>query len=288
MPELPEVETLKLGLQKYLVGHKIEKIEIRVAKIFQGNPKDVIGATVTGIKRVGKGLIIELNNDYDLAVHLKLTGQVIYQGKETSNLHLSPKTGGSLPSKYSHVIFALDKGAMLYYNDLRRFGWVKVIKKTELKELPFFKEMGPEPYQKTDLNHPVLTLPEFKTIVRKSGLPIKILIMDQKKIGGVGNIYANEALFMSNIDPRKKANSLSDKEIEVLFKELFKVLENAIKYGGSSDVNFINALGQEGVYQEHHLAYGKEGEKCSKGDGGIIQKIQLGGRGTYFCSKHQK
>lgn len=287
MPELPEVETLKLGLQKYLVGHRIEDVEVRVAKIFQGNPKDVIGATVTGIKRVGKGLIIELNNDYDLAVHLKLTGQVIYRGKETSSVQISAKAGGTLPSKYSHVILTLDKGAMLFYNDLRRFGWVKVIKKSELKELPFFKEMGPEPYQKTDLNHPVLSLLDFKNIIEKSGLAIKILLMDQKKIGGVGNIYANEALYMSKIDPRRKANSLSDLEIKLLYNSLFEVIQSAIKYGGSSDVNFINALGQEGVYQEHHLVYGKEGEKCKR-EGTLIKKIQLGGRGTYFCPSCQR
>lgn len=287
MPELPEVETLKLGLQKYLVGHKIQDIEVRVAKIFQGHPKDVIGAKVIDIKRVGKGLIIELDNDFDLAVHLKLTGQLVYRGKETSNITVSPKAGGTLPSKYSHVIFTLDKGAMLYYNDLRRFGWVKVIKKMELKNLPFFKEMGPEPYKKTDLNHPVLTLSDFKSIIQKSGLVIKVLLMDQKRIGGIGNIYANEALFKAGIDPRRKANSLSEKEIEILYKEMFEVIEKAIGYGGSSDVNFINVLGQEGDYQEHFLAYDREGQKCSI-CGGTIKKIFLGGRGTYFCPKHQK
>jgi len=287
MPELPEVETLKLGLQKYLVGHKIEDIDVRVAKIFQGDPRNVIGAKVTDIKRVGKGLIIELDNDFDLAVHLKLTGQLIYRGKETSNIQVSIKAGGTIPSKYSHVIFTLDKGAMLYYNDLRRFGWVKVIKKSEIKNLPFFKEMGPEPYQKTDLDHSVLSLSNFQSIVQKSGLPIKILLMDQKKIGGIGNIYANEALFKAGITPTKKAKDLTEEEIKLLYKEIFEVIEKAIDYGGSSDVNFINALGQEGTYQDHFLVYGKQGKPCSK-DGTIIKKIFLGGRGTYFCPKHQK
>jgi len=287
MPELPEVETLKLGLKKYLVGHKIEKIEIRVAKIFQGNPKDVIGAKVVDIKRVGKGLIIELDNDYDLAIHLKLTGQLIYRGKETSKITVSIKAGGELPSKHSHVIFTLDKGAMLFYNDLRRFGWVKVVKKDELKNLPFFKEMGPEPYQRTDLGHPILDLADFKAKIKKSGLAVKLLLMDQKKIGGIGNIYANEALFEAKIDPRRKAKELSDAEAERLYKAIFEVIKRGINYGGSSDVNFINALGQEGAYQKHFLAYDRQGKRCSI-CGGKIKKIFLGGRGTYFCPKHQK
>jgi len=287
MPELPEVETLKLGLKKYLVGHKIEDVEVRVAKIFQGDTQNIIGVRVTDVKRVGKGLIIELDNDFDLAAHLKLTGQLIYRGSETKNIVVSEKTGGALPSKYTHVIFTLDKGAMLYYNDLRKFGWIKVIKKSEVSDLPFFKDMGPEPYGNPDLGQKTLALSDFQTIVAKSGLPIKILLMDQKKIGGIGNIYANEALFKSNIDPRRKANSLSEKEIEILYKEIFEVIEKAINYGGSSDVNFINALGQEGNYQEHFLAYGREGDKCSV-CGSVIKKIFLGGRGTYFCPGHQK
>jgi formamidopyrimidine-DNA glycosylase len=146
MPELPEVETLKLGLNKYLVGHKIEDVEIRVPKIFQGDVQNVIGAKVTGIKRIGKGLIIEFNNDYVLTVHLKMTGQLVFRDKNTQDLILSKKVGGeTLPSKYSHVIFSLDKGAKLYYNDLRRFGWIKVIRKDELRNESFFSQMGPEP-----------------------------------------------------------------------------------------------------------------------------------------------
>src|SRR3990167_9700222 len=146
MPELPEVETLRLGLQRYLVGHKIVDVEIRIPKMFVGNKNDVIGAKIVGLKRIGKGLIIELDNDYVLAVHLKMTGQLIYSDSKTKNLTLSPKIGGTaLPSKYSHVIFSLDNGGFLYYNDLRQFGWIKVVKKNELMQISFFKEMGPEP-----------------------------------------------------------------------------------------------------------------------------------------------
>jgi formamidopyrimidine-DNA glycosylase len=288
MPELPEVETIKLGLRKYLVGHKIDDVEVRVPKIFQGNPKDVIGAVVTDVKRIGKGLIIELDNGYLLTVHLKMTGQLVFQNKDTEGSALSKKVGGNvLPSKYSHVIFTLDKGAKLFYNDLRRFGWIKVIKKDELKDVTFFKEMGPEPKVGDDLAGKELTLDYFKDTIQKGNLPVKLILMDQKKIGGIGNIYANDALFLAGIDPRRRGKTITDLEIEKLFKSIHAVIKKSLNYGGSSDENFVNVLGQEGNYQNHTLVYGKKGEKCSI-CGAIIEKIQLGGRGTYFCPKHQK
>jgi len=287
MPELPEVETLKLGLQKYVVGHKIENVQVRVEKIFQGDKNKITGAKVTDIKRVGKGLIVELNNDFDLVVHLKMTGQMIYVGSETKNVVLSKKAGGGVPSKYSHVIFTLDKGAKLYFNDLRRFGYIKVIKKNEVSSLPFFKDMGPEPFAKPDFNQKILTLNDFEAILHKSGLATKILLMDQKKIGGIGNIYANEALFVAKINPQRKAKEVTKEEAEFLYKAIYQVIGKGLKFGGSSDENFVNVLGQDGEYQQHFLVYGQEKKKCSMCNG-IIQKIQLGGRGTYFCDKHQK
>jgi formamidopyrimidine-DNA glycosylase len=288
MPELPEVETIKLGLQKYLAGHKIEDVKVLVPKIFQGNPKDVIGATVTDIKRIGKGLIIELDNGFVLTVHLKMTGQLVFQDKTTEGSVLSKKVGGeTLPSKYSHVIFSLDKGAKLFYNDLRRFGWVKVLKKEELKDVVFFKEMGPEPKVGEDLAGKELTLDYFKNTLQKGNLPVKLILMDQKRIGGIGNIYANDALFLAGIDPKRKGKTLTDEEIQKLFDAVNEVIKKSLGYGGSSDENFVNVLGQEGNYQNHTLVYGKKGEKCSI-CGATIEKIQLGGRGTYFCPRHQK
>jgi formamidopyrimidine-DNA glycosylase len=288
MPELPEVETLKLGLKKYLVGHKVEDIEIRVPKIFQGDPKNVIGAKVTGVKRIGKGLIIELSNDYVLTVHLKMTGQLVFRDKETQDLSLSKKVGGEvLPSKYSHVIFSLDKDAKLYYNDLRRFGWIKVLKKDELKDVAFFKQMGPEPKVGDDLAGKELTLEYFKKTIEKGNLPVKLILMDQKRIGGIGNIYANDALFLAGIDPRRKGKTITLEEAQKLFEAVYTVIKKSLSYGGSSDENYVNVLGQEGNYQNHTLVYGRNKEKCSV-CGSTIEKIQLGGRGTYFCPKHQK
>jgi formamidopyrimidine-DNA glycosylase len=282
MPELPEIETLRLGLKKYLVGHRILDIEVNAPKQFQGEKRNVIGSTVKDIKRIGKGVIVELDNNYALAIHLKLTGQVVYRGEETKGVKLSAKTGGELPSKFTHIIFKLDKGATLYYNDLRKFGWVKVLKKEEVYNLAFFKEMGPEPNVTDSLTGKELTFPLFKEIVEKGKLPVKVLIMDQKRIGGIGNIYANDALFKAGIDPRRKGNTLTKEELKKLYNAIHFVLKEGLKYGGASDVNYVNATGEEGNYQDHSLVYGKKGQKC-KGCKGEVEKIMLSGRGTYFC-----
>jgi formamidopyrimidine-DNA glycosylase len=205
MPELPEIETIKLGLRKYLIGKKIEDVEVNIPKMFVGSTKQIVGAKIVNLKRIGKGLIIELNNDFVLAVHLKMTGQLVYRDESTKNLILSKKIGGeTLPSKYSHIIFTLDNNAKLFYNDLRQFGWIKVIKKDELMNIPFFKEMGPEPKVGEDLAGKELTLDYFQKTVKNGNLPIKIILMDQKRIGGIGNIYANDALFKAGIDPKEK------------------------------------------------------------------------------------
>ena len=288
MPELPEIETVKLGLQKYLVGHKIEKIEIKIPKMLAGPQKQILGTKITKIKRIGKGLIIEFDNGFVLAVHFKMTGQLVFQDKNTKGLSLSKKVGGEiLPSKYSHIIFTLDKGAMLYYNDIRQFGWMKILKKDDLMQMPFFSQMGPEPKVSSDFSGKELTLDYFKNVLLKSNLAVKVILMDQKKIGGIGNIYANDALFLAKIDPRRKGKSLNATELKKLYDAIFAVIKKSLRLGGSSDENFVNALGQDGNYQKHALVYGKQGERCSICNG-IIEKVQLGGRGTFFCPKHQK
>ena len=153
--------------------------------------------------------------------------------------------------------------------------------------MPFFKEMGPEPFTNTDLGQKKLTLGDFRVIILKSGLPIKVLLMDQKKIGGIGNIYANEALFEARVNPKRKAKELNESEIKKLYEAIFKVIKRGLEFGGSSDENFVNVLGEEGKYQQHFLIYGKKGQKCPNCKG-TIKKIILSGRGTYFCPACQK
>lgn len=280
MPELPEVETIRKGLSKYLVGHKIEDIEIRAPKIFEGDPKNIIDTKVVEIRRFGKGLVIDLSNKYSLAIHIKLTGQLVYRGDETKEIKISAKVGESIPNQFTHVIFKLDKGAHLYYNDRRRFGWIRTVKTEDVVKMPFFKNMGPEPFKDLDL-------PKFNAVVSGKNTAIKPLLMDQTRIGGIGNIYANDALNLAKIDPKRPAKTLSPSEIKSLYNAIISVMEKGFRYGGASELNFVNALGQEGEYQFHSRIYGKKGKPCPN-CGSIIQKIYLGGRGTFFCESCQR
>lgn len=275
MPELPEVETIRRGLEKYVVGHKIMSIDILHPKPFQGDPKEVEGAKILSARRSGKGLILDLSNNISIAIHIKMTGQLIFRDKQTVKEPISSKVK-SIPNKFTHVIFHLDKDAILYYNDMRRFGWIKVIKTDEVLSLPFFKNMGPEPFKD-------LSLKTFQNIVSDQTTKIKQLIMDQTRIGGIGNIYANDALFEAKIDPQRPAKSLNTKEVKFLFDAILKVLKKSIDEGGASELSYVNVLGQEGNYQRYSLVYGKKDQKCTRNDGGVIKRIVLGGRGTFYC-----
>ncbi len=277
MPELPEVETIRLQLEKYLKNHKVVGVEIKNSKIFSGEKKGVIGGKVKGVRRFAKVLSIDLSNNYSILIHVKLTGQLIYRGPNLKNPpDLSKKIIGGVPGKHTHVTFSLDKGGVLYYNDVRRFGWIKVVKTKEVEKTPFIGKLGPEPFGK-------LTLDLFRQILLKSGRPIKVVLMDQEKIGGIGNIYANDALWLAKINPRRKANELNDKETKELYEAVLEVLKRGLKYGGASELAFVTPNGSEGEYQEHTLAYGKEKEPCERCHKAKFQKFFLSGRGTYFC-----
>ena len=289
MPELPEVETIRRGLEEYLVGKKITGVEVKLARIVSGNVADVIGTKVKEVRRAGKGLMIELLNGYTIAAHIKLTGQFIYRGKETKAAKLSLKVGLAVPNNWTHVIFKFEAGHILYYNDLRQFVWIKIVKTDEIKTLPFFKELGPEPpvIAGRTSGDDVLAFEKFSQIVSKSSTKIKPLLMDQKKIGGIGNIYANDALWMAKIDPQKSAKTLTESEQKLLYESILEVLKRGLKYGGASELNYVNAKGGEGGYQKHFLAYAQDGQPCTRCHT-RMRKIFLGGRGTYFCEKCQK
>ena len=277
MPELPEVEAIKLQLGKFLKGHTIKDVEIRNTKTFAGNPKDIIGGKVTGIRRFGKVSVIDLDNKFSILTHVKLTGQYIYRGPNLPDpKSLSPKVTGGVPGRHTLVIFDLDKGGKLYYNDVRRFGWIRIIKTSEVETEPFIKKLGPEPFKD-------LTLKIFETILTKSGRPIKIVLMDQEKMVGVGNIYANDALWKAAISPKRLANSLTETEIKKLYDAVLFVLKEGIKWGGASELAFVTPDGTEGKYQGHTLAYGRDGDPCARCHKSVIKKFFLGGRGTYWC-----
>lgn len=280
MPELPEVETIRRGLEKHIIGKTIIGVEVRLAKMFAGDARQVIGAKVQSIRRFGKGLVIDLSNGFSITAHVKMTGQFVFVGEETrKGFHPKLSTPESLPDKHTHIIFSLQneegKASTLYYNDIRKFGWIKVVQTKEVSNQPFFKALGPEPFAD-------LTLLIFIKILSSSTMPIKPLLMDQAKLSGVGNIYANDALYASLIDPRRKSSSLTQEEGERLFVALLEVLEKGITYGGASEINYINVDGGKGSYQDHFLVYGQKGEACLR-CGTMIKRIVQGGRSTFYC-----
>lgn len=286
MPELPEVETIRLGLQDKVVGLKITDVAVNVPKIFQGDTKDVTDAKVKDIRRRAKILIFDLDNGNSLIIHLKMTGQLVYHrdGLKATFGHPIPFAGTSLPAKTTHVTFRFEDGSVLYFNDMRKFGYVKVVPTVEVDKLKVMTEFGPEPFVgQTSSGQALLTLEKFKEILSKKKMPVKLVLMDQAQIAGVGNIYANEALFLAGIHPQKKANELTYKQVEELYKFLLQVLEEGIKYGGSSENAYVNALGERGKMQEHFRVYSRVGKPCPNNCGGTVKRIALGGRGTFFC-----
>lgn len=282
MPELPEVESIKIQLHKYLVGHTIEKVNVVHKKIFTGDPTTIENGKIKNVRRFGKVLVIDLTNRHSMVIHIKLTGQLIYRGPKLRGVQrLSEKVVDGLGGKHTHVIFELDREGKLYYNDVRKFGYIKVIKSKEVKNIDFLKKLGPEPLD-------TLTLKKFSEALSGTRRVVKVVIMDQSKIAGIGNIYANDALFLAKIDPKRKANSLDGGEIKKLFRAIETVLKKGLKYGGASEMSYVTPDGQDGEYQDHTLVYGQEGSVCKHGCGGRVKKFKLAGRGTFWCPECQR
>lgn len=289
MPELPEIEAIKFQLNKYLKGHKFISSQVNYPKILEGDIKNLEGGEFKNTRRFGKVVSVDLSNGYSFLVHVKLTGQLIYRGPNLPKVpELSKKVAGGIPGKHTHVIFALDRAGKLYYNDVRRFGWIKVVKTLDVETTPFIKKLGPEPFGSAQGKPSLLTLDYFKEMLSKSGRPVKVVIMDQEKMGGVGNIYANDALWLAKINPTKKANEISSPEVKELYETIHAVLKKGIEQGGASELAFVTPDGTEGNYQNHTLAYGHQGEICKRCKKGKFVKTFLGGRGTYTCQNCQK
>lgn len=281
MPELPEVENVRLQLEKYLVGHKIESVEVKTKNIFEGDASKITGTKIESVRRFGKALVIDLNNKLSLVSHIKLTGQFIYRGvnlKKTPDL--SKKVAGGIGGKHTHVTFHLSDNSKLYYNDVRKFGWIRIEKTSQVENEGFIKKLGPE-FLKD------ITYKYFMETLSKTRRTIKVLLMDQAKMAGLGNIYANDALWDAKINPKRPANSLNYDESKRLFKSCEKVLKKGLETGGASELAFVTPDGTEGDYQNHTLVYGKQGTKCKRCKT-KIEKYMLGGRGTYWCPNCQK
>lgn len=266
MPELPEVETIKKELEHALVGKKIIDVIVNNPKVIREPKKDdfvegLKNVIIKNILRKGKLLIFELSSGKFLTIHLKMTGQLVYPGN----------------AKKSRISFKLSDGKLLDFNDQRLFAELRLV--DDWHNLKFIQSLGPEPFD--------IKVEKFKAMLGAKKTKIKPLLMDQAFLCGIGNLYAAEALFRAKIHPERSAASLSDRQKEVLFKEIKDTLREAIKHKGSSVDQYVQLSGNPGDYAKYHKVYDRQGKPCliCKTP---IKRTSLGGRGTYFCPKCQK
>lgn len=282
MPELPEVETVRRGLKKYIVGQRVTDVWFDWPKGFPNTNADVqtfvIGARITAVTRRAKVLLIELSSGYTLLVHLKMTGQLVYiSGSERFGAgHPSNSLVGTLPDKSTRVVLSLTDGT-LFFNDQRKFGWMKLMPTIEIPTIDFFRKVGPEPLAAD------FTAKDFIARLRKrDNSAIKAVLLDQTIVAGIGNIYADESLFAAKIHPATAVKQCSDAQLKKLFVELQAVLRLSIKKGGSTDKNYVDAAGKKGSYLTFAKVFRKEGQPCPR-CGTIIEKHKVAGRGTHIC-----
>ena len=278
MPELPELETIRRGLKQFILKKDIKKIEILCAKSFVGLPPK---GKVKDIRRFGKALILDLDNNLSLMIHLRMTGQLIYDGKERYAAgHPSENFVAKLPNKQTRVIISFTDGT-LYFNDQRKFGFIKVIKTTDVERDSFIQKLAKEPWQ--------MTAPElYEKLQHHPKSPIKAVILDQSIICGLGNIYADEALFDAKIHPKRKAGTLTKNETKKLLASACDVMQKSIDSGGSTMATYVKADGTRGDYLEKFAqVFRREGQPCPR-CGTIIIKTKVAGRGTHLCPRCQK
>lgn len=301
MPELPEVETIKRGLERFLLNKKIVQVKIGTEKSFVGPKELVEGQKIVGLRRRGKALLVDLSGGVTLMVHLRMTGQLIYRTLGAENgadiLAVAKRqqlgdeqsfAGGhptdafftELPNKQTRVEIKLQDGT-LFFNDQRKFGFIKVLETREVEDEAFIKKLAPEPWQ--------MKAEEFyQRLQRHKNALIKAVILDQGVIAGLGNIYADEALFMAKIHPARRAGSLSKEEAKELLMAARRVMEKSIKSGGSTMATYVRADGTKGDYLEKFAqVFRREGQLCLV-CGAEIEKLRVAGRGTHICPVCQK
>ncbi|MEI6053899.1 MAG: bifunctional DNA-formamidopyrimidine glycosylase/DNA-(apurinic or apyrimidinic site) lyase [Candidatus Saccharibacteria bacterium] len=288
MPELPEVETVRRGLNSLIVGKKIISAKSDNPKSFPNNQNDVdtflMGFIVTGVRRRAKVLLIDLSSKHTLVIHLKMTGQLVFVDKISrfGAGHPSDSLVGGLPDKSTRVTFDFSDGSKLFFNDQRKFGWVRLVPTLEVPNIDFMKRVGPEPLESTFT--PADFIARFKTRPRTN---IKAALLDQKVIAGVGNIYADESLWGAKIHPSRLVCDISDKELKKLYEEVRFVMNLSIEKGGSTNRNYVNAEGKKGSYMDLARVFRREGLDCSV-CGSQIVKLRVAGRGTHICPVCQK
>ncbi|MBI4833884.1 MAG: DNA-formamidopyrimidine glycosylase [Planctomycetes bacterium] len=274
MPELPEVETVVRGLNKFARGRRITGVKVSLPKIINLNPalfrKRLLNSRILCTERRAKIIMIHLSNGYSLGVHLKMSGRLVYT------------KGNSTIEKHTHVIMNLDNGFDLRYWDLRQFGYVRLFPTGKISEGLKLDLLGPEPLEKS------FTINKFTELLKtRPHTRIKPLLMDQGFIAGIGNLYADEILYCARVHPLRRVNSLKEPEIKGIFREIKKILPEAIRKRGSSVELYVGADGKPGEYHKYLKAYSREGAPCSRCRAKII-RIKIGQRSAYFCPKCQR
>ena len=271
MPELPEVETVKNTLKQQVLNKTIKSVEVLWNLIdyptVEEFKKQIINQTIIDIKRKGKWLMFELN-DYYLLSHLRMEGKY----------HIRKK--GDSIGKHEHIIFTFNDNSELRYNDTRKFGKFHLIEKDKVYNMKPLNELGLEPWDNN------LDIDYLKDKYNNKRLPIKTVLLDQSIITGIGNIYADEILFLSHINPLKKCNELSDIELNNIIKYTKEVLESAIKLGGTTIRSYESSEGVHGKFQNNLYVHNHEKDKCLNCNT-IIIKTKINGRGTYYCPNCQ-
>jgi formamidopyrimidine-DNA glycosylase len=283
MPELPEVETVRRGLSRLIVSRKITSVNYDNPKSFPNSDSDVntflVGAEVTGVRRRAKVLMIDLSTKYSLVIHLKMTGQLVFVGRERFGAgHPNDSLIGELPDKSTRVTINFSDKTQLYFNDQRKFGWMKLLPTNLIVELPFMQKVGPEPLEDD------FTLEVFsERLKRRQNAVVKAAILDQAVLAGVGNIYADESLWGAYIHPSRRVVSLTETEIANLYEQIRFVMNLSIEKGGSSNQTYVNAEGKKGSYMDFANVFRRNGKECTRHPGVLIEKIRVAGRGTHIC-----
>lgn len=286
MPELPEVETVKRGLDKLIVGLEVKGVKSFWPKSFQASKNDtkefLIGAKIIQIRRRAKVLIIDLDTKYSIVIHLKMTGQIVYRSELQSfgAGHPNDSLVSGLPDKSTRVIIELNKGK-IFFNDQRKFGWIKLLPTIEIPNIDFFKRLGPEP-----LDNDFGEIDFVKRFERKQNSLIKAALLDQSVVAGIGNIYADEALWGAKIHPGSRVKNIPTSKLKKLFSEVQFVLRLSIEKGGSTDKNYVDAEGKKGSYLSFARVFRRENQPCPRCSS-TIEKIRVAGRGTHFCPRCQ-
>lgn len=287
MPELPEVETIRIGLARLLPKRIVKNVWHDWQKSFPNAPADVarflMRTQITKVRRRAKVLIIELSSGYSLVIHLKMTGQLVFVGPEKfGGGHPTDSLINSLPDKSTRVVIDFEDGSKLFFNDQRKFGWMRLLPSAEVPEIDFLKSVGPEPLEDS------FTVDKFiERITSRPNGVIKAVLIDQTVLAGVGNIYADESLWAAKIHPSTRVEDISKPKLVGLYNDLRAILRQSIRNGGSTDRNYVNAEGKKGNYLNFAQVFRREGQPCPR-CGTIIEKIRVAGRGTHICPKEQR